>query len=218
MVKADVSKTFRDYLDSLRNACIRASENNAIWRIYKIDRPKHVEVMNEYVGFFRCSIHAHFVAILVAVGVLYKNKNDSYNLHDLITYAKKHALVHPSVLEKQKRRLQKVQGIADNLWKIRSKAFAHMDTKLSYEEVFKTFSFTPKQLTQLITTAQRILKDMCYAFDRSDPGNFKIGARNDTLALLAVLKKAKRMKIEKPKPAGRPTLISSLLKQAQQGK
>jgi hypothetical protein len=212
MVNADVSKTFRDYLDSLRNACIRASENNAIWRIYQIDRPKHYEIMNDYLGFFSCSIHAHFVAILVAVGILYKNKNDSYNLHDLIDYAEKHKLVNPSVLKKQKRRLQKVQDIANNLWKIRSKAFAHMDTQLSYEEVFKTFPFTPKQLTQLLTTAQRILKDIFYAFDRNDSGDFKIGARTDTLALLAVLKKAKRMNIEKPKPAGRPTFLASLLK------
>jgi hypothetical protein len=216
MVDSDARKAFRRCLYPLRNACLRASENNEIWRIYQIDRHKHYQIMNEYHGFFACSIHAHFVATLVALGILYEKDSDSYNLHELIKYAEEHKLIQTRVLDKQKIRLHKVSKIAHNLWKIRSKAFAHMDTKLSYETVLSKFPFTPKQLTQLILTAKRILKDIFYAFEKDDSGNFQIGARTDTLALLAVLKKAKRMKIKKPKPSGRPTFIDSMLRQAQQ--
>jgi hypothetical protein len=66
---ADSRQQINDHLDDLRHTISVAEINYQIWWIYKgrDTRPKYVETMNEYLEFFQASIHAHFVACLVAL-------------------------------------------------------------------------------------------------------------------------------------------------------
>src|SRR6187455_2633293 len=70
------------YVEELRNAVTVAWLNYEIWWIYKSSdtRSEFVDTMNKYNLFFHASIHAHFVALLVALYRLYETRDDTYNI------------------------------------------------------------------------------------------------------------------------------------------
>jgi hypothetical protein len=73
-------------IEELRQTTTRAILNFEIWWVYKSSdtRPKYVGVMNEYQPFFVTAIHAHFVALLVALYSLYETRPDTHNVPQLL--------------------------------------------------------------------------------------------------------------------------------------
>jgi hypothetical protein len=59
--------SFNDLLEELAQAAYVADSNHNIWRIYKAECEKYDAVRNRYLGFFKASHHAHFVAMLMAL-------------------------------------------------------------------------------------------------------------------------------------------------------
>lgn len=62
------------YISDLQQTVTAAGLNYEVWWTYKNEdnRPEFVDAMNGYTVFFQTSIHAHFVALLVALYRLYE--------------------------------------------------------------------------------------------------------------------------------------------------
>ncbi len=78
------------YISELRHTVTVAGLNYEIWWVYKSKdtRPKYEKTLNQYSLFFSTSIHAHFVAVLLALYRLYETRKDTYNIPQLLITAK----------------------------------------------------------------------------------------------------------------------------------
>jgi AbiU2 len=102
------------YVDELRDAVRVAWLNYEIWWVYTSTdtRPEYLNTMNKYTLFFGTSIHAHFVALLVALYRLYETRDDTYNIPTFITLLRdRSAISDQSVNE-----LYVLYGEAKPLW------------------------------------------------------------------------------------------------------
>ncbi len=81
-----MNSTCDEYIGELRHTVSVAVLNYDIWWVYKSDRtrPQYVDTMNRYRIFFTTSLHAHFVALIVALYRLYEKRRDTHNIPGLI--------------------------------------------------------------------------------------------------------------------------------------
>jgi AbiU2 len=98
--------TFDEHLEELVQTANVAELNYKIWWIYKHERPEYVEVLNRYLGFFRVSLHAHFVSMLMALYKLGDPRQDSASVRTLLTEAAEDPSFDPEVLSSAKERFE----------------------------------------------------------------------------------------------------------------
>ena len=179
------------YISELHHTITVAGLNYEIWWVYKSEdtRPLYVEVMNRYGLFFQTSIHAHFVALLVALYRLYETRDDTFNIPSLLKILRAEARLPDSTLDL-------LEGIYENkakpLWIkvniLRNKAFGHRSVAHTIEEVFEEAEVTPNELRDLVEATKNLLNGLTHALDKSVDA-FNLEAREDTLRLLEDLAK-----------------------------
>lgn len=174
------------YINELRNTITVAALNYEIWWVYKSKdtRPKYIEVMNRYGLFFQTSIHAHFVALLVALYRLYERRDDTFNIPTFLKMLKAEAQLLDATLEALERIYRddaKPLWIKVNI--LRNKAFGHRSVAHTVEEVFREARVTPNELRDLMEVTKKLLNELTHAWDRS-VHSFNLGSREDTLKLL----------------------------------
>lgn len=179
------------YINELRHSVSVAGLNYDIWWVYnsKDTRPRYLKTMNRYRLFFHTSIHAHFVATLVALYRLYEIRKDTYNIPSLLRTLKKERALDDQILS----RLDQIYQRAKPLWVkvniLRNKAFGHRSLAHTVEEVFKEARVTPNELRQLVEITKKLLNELSHAWDKSVHA-FNLGARDDTIRLFEDLKNA----------------------------
>lgn len=177
------------YISELRHTVTVAGLNHDIWWVYKSKntRPAYIETMNRYSLFFQTSIHAHFVALLVALYRLYETRDDTFNIPSLLKILKEQRALAEATLQL----LDGVYKEAKPLWIkvsiLRNKAFGHGSVAQTVEQVFNEAGVTPDELRDLVEMTQRLLNELTRAWDNSSHA-FNLGARDDTLRLLQNLK------------------------------
>lgn len=94
------------HVDALRHSANVATLNYDIWWVYKSKeyRPVYVGTMNQYLGFFDTSLHAHFVALLVALYPMYETRKDTFNIPRLLKILDKERQIPANVLAKERSR------------------------------------------------------------------------------------------------------------------
>jgi len=193
MSGAEVKRKFEQDLNRVKDAIVAASKHYNIWYIYKNkdDRPRYVNVMNHYLGFFRVSISAQFTAMLLTLSkVLDKNtKNNRISMYSLIDSAEKHNLIKPSKLREIRNKLCGTAEMFKNLQILRNNVFAHLGN-LDTEKAFKLAGISPNDLRELIDSSISILRSIYYAYDRGDFA-FDYHSKKDTYSLLNDLQKSK---------------------------
>jgi len=183
---AKVKRKFEQDLNRVKDALVAASEHYNIWYIYKNkdDRPKYINVMNHYLGFFRASISAHFTAILLNLSkALDKNTNKRTNIYSLLQLAERNNLIQSSRLNKIKNRLNGIKDLFGKVQILRNNSFVHLSEKLDSKESFKRAGISPNDLKKLIDSSIEILRSIYYAYDRGDFA-FDYGSKEDTYSLL----------------------------------
>jgi len=86
MVESEIKKKFEQDLIRVKDAIVSASEHRNIHYVLTNadDRPRYVNVMNCYLGFFRASISAHFTSALLTLSkVLEKNTKSNVSVYSL---------------------------------------------------------------------------------------------------------------------------------------
>ena len=185
------------YVNELRQTTMAAMLNYDIWRVYKCPSVRKAytdDVMNEYVEFFRTSIHAHFVAMIVLLSRLYEKRSK-----------KKSSISIPSLIEKSRHCPQFSGSLISSLetmcvdqakpiWKklylLRNEAFAHLSSERDITDVFAAAKLNINDPGKLIDITKTILNKFSYAMCR-ETCDFNVNARDHTLRLLKTLKNAK---------------------------
>ncbi len=186
MNEIEARETFEDDMRRLSYDVIGASEHYNIWYIYQndCDRPKYVNVMNNYHGFFKLSISAQFRAmVLILTGIFDKNTtNETISMYSLIKLAEGFKHINPCILQEIRRKLDSAEELVKKVKVLRDKVFAHSD-RVDPLEAFKRAGISANKLKELVELSKESLEKISYAHDR---GSFKFdrGAKEDTYLLL----------------------------------
>ncbi len=181
----EIKKRIEEELGGLIHATHVASVNYEIWWVYKSKeyRPKYIGVMNRYSEFFTASIHAHFVAMLMALNKIYENRTDTFNIGKLINMGRDNFLIDAGVLVEIENPLKDNENLIKKIRILRNKHFAHIDDKLDYDTVLKKADIKYKNFRELIDLAYELLGRISYAYNKGSvsPRRF---SKKDTLRLL----------------------------------
>jgi hypothetical protein len=177
------------HLEALRHSANVASLNYDIWWVYKSKeyRPIYVDTMNRYLGFFDTSLHAHFVALLVALYPMYETRRDTFNLPRLLKVLDKERRISANVLAKANALYAEAKPLWVKVGVLRNNAFGHRSDSKTIEEIFKEAGITPNQLKKLIELTKRLLNTISRALDGSVHA-FNLAGTEATLRVLQDLK------------------------------
>jgi hypothetical protein len=171
------------YVRSLQDTAVVAELNYEVWWIYKSadTRPKYLASMNRYVGFFQASIHAHFVANIIALYRLYEDRRDSINVNRVVRLLppEKRGKLPPEFED----RMQRAKTIWKKISIVRNDCFGHLNGEVSVSESFKRAGLTPNEMRELMSLTQDILNDITRVWNNSVHA-FNLDARSDTIRLL----------------------------------
>ena len=193
-----MKREIQRYITELRDTVTVAGLNYEIWWIYKEknSRKKYVDTMNGYTMFFQTSIHAHFVALLVALYRLYEKRSDTINIPGLLKLFGKNDYISKEALND----IRKLHQEAHNLWIkvsiLRNEVFGHRSIKYGVAKVFKRAGVTPNELTDLIQKTRVLLNKITHEWDR-DTHAFNLEASHDTINLLDDLTKLRQLRSRK---------------------
>lgn len=177
------------YVTELRHTVQVAALNFDVWWAYRQrrDRARFVDVLNTYPLFFQTSIHAHFVALVVALYRVYETRPDTFNLPGLMRRLEDGGAVPARTLTPIRRRVSNARKLWVKVSILRNKAFAHRANAYSVADVFRRAQVKPDDLRSLLRRTQRILNKISRALDRSTHA-FNLRASGDTKRMLADLK------------------------------
>jgi hypothetical protein len=173
------------YIHELRQTVTAAGLNYEVWWVYKGEhtRPKYVEAMRRYNLFFRTSIHAHFVALLIAFYRLYETRKDTYNIPSLLKTLRRDNLLPIATLDQLDRIHEKAQPLWVKVNILRNKAFGHRSSAHTIEDAFREAAVTPNELKQLFELTGQLLNHLTLAW--SDGAHaFNLGSGDDAIRLL----------------------------------
>lgn len=157
-----------------------AWRNYDIWWVYKSadTRPLYAEVMDRFQWFFEASVHAHFVAMLMALSRLLDRDTRSVSVRSMPSggVAGEHALEQ-----------------ASRLWAklkiVRDKAIAHSSARLNWEQAFKAANMKYDEVYELLEATTQVVNDVLRA-----EGKIKLERptemRADLIQMLDALKRA----------------------------
>jgi len=183
------SKDLKLLVDEVRHAVYVASLNFDIWWVFKgkDTRPKFTRTMNHYTLFFQTGIHAHFVAMLVALYRLYEKRPDTYNIPSLLRKVETSGAISKAVLDE----VTKTYALAKPLWIkvsiLRNEAFGHRTVKGTVEQAFKKAGISANELRDLIGHTKKLINTISHAADRSVHA-FNLDATETTVRLLEDLR------------------------------
>jgi hypothetical protein len=176
------------YVKSIQGTIIAAEHNHDIWWIYKSKetRPKFIDVMNSYLAFFQTSIHAHFVAMIIALYRLYETRHDTISLPQLLKILDR----DHSLSDNAKNRVAELMPNAKRLWikigTVRSEVFAHLSDGKDIEDSFKKADLKYRDFKDLIELSKTIINAISQDYSRNTHA-FNLSAEFDTKALLTDL-------------------------------
>jgi hypothetical protein len=176
------------YIGELQQTMIVAVVNYDIWRVFTDTRSKYAEAMEIYNQFFRTSIHAHFVALVIAVYRLYetkpsRGKTDTFNIPTLLTKLTNSGDIPASVIVQLNETQSKVEPIWNKIKILRNRVFGHRSQAHTIPELFQEAAITPNELDRIIELTKSLLNTLTYSWNRSTYP-FDTDAKEDTIRLL----------------------------------
>jgi hypothetical protein len=173
------------YITELRNTVTVAGLNHEIWWVFKSKdtRPKYVKALNRYSLYFSTAIHAHFVAILIALYRLYEIRKDTYNIPQLLRRAKTDSKFTPDEIAEFETLYARAKPLWEKVYILRNNAFGHRSTSLTVEEAFAEADVTPNEFSELIEVTKKLMNTISHAYDKSFHA-FNLRARQDVIRML----------------------------------
>lgn len=176
-------KIINSYINEIRHAVTVAELNYEIWWVYKEKRTNIINILNSYDMFFQTSIHAHFVALLVALYRIYEKRKDTINMKELLKLIHK---VKPFSPE-QKSEIEHILTEVNVLWVkisiLRNEVFGHKSNKNSVNAAFKKANITYEEFRRLIDCTKLLINKITHYHQRSTHA-FNLGASNSLMELL----------------------------------
>jgi hypothetical protein len=189
MSKTSPAPSVSERIDELRQQALRAALNYEVWWVYRSSdtRPKYVDVMNRYTVLFATAIHAHFVAMLVALYSLYETREDTHSIPQLLETLRTEGKLGEDLIDAFNSRYQQLKPFWVKVSMLRNDAFAHRSSTYAISEVFTRANVKPDELRVLVDGTASLLNEVSRRHDRSAHA-FNTGAREAALALLEDLR------------------------------
>lgn len=183
-------KKIEFYIEDIIDTIIAADNNRDIWIIYKSKdtRPQFSDVMESYCGFFSTSIHAHFVAMIIALYRLFETRPDTISFPQLIKLLKEKNRLSEGARTEIEVLMEKAKPIWINIGIVRSEVFAHSTNKRSSKESFKKAAIKIRQFKDIIDLSKTIINMITQDYNRSTHA-FNLSAEHDTKCMLGSLQK-----------------------------
>ncbi len=183
-----MQKKIDSHIKSIQDTIIAAEHNHDIWWIYKSrdTRPKFIDAMNTYLAFFQTSIHAHFVAMIIALYRLYETRRDTISLPQLLKVLDRDHPLSDDAKNRVTGLMQKAKPIWIKIGFVRSEVFAHLSDERSIDDSFKKADLKYRHFKDLIELSKTIINIITHDYDRSTHA-FNLSAEFHTKALLADL-------------------------------
>ena len=174
-----------NYISELQQTVIVAGLNYDIWWVYEDNqtRPLYFDAMNRYTPFFQMSIHAHFIATLVALYRLYETRPDTFNIPSLLSLLRGKKDLPPSVIGDLEESYKNLKPLWVKVSVLRNKAFAHRAIEYTISDVFREANAKPDDLCDLIEGSKDLLNQVSRAWSNSGHA-FNLHARDATIRLL----------------------------------
>jgi hypothetical protein len=154
-------------LNELKEAVDVASRNFDIWWVYRAkgSHEEYVDVLNRYPVFFETAIHAHLVAVFIALYRVFETRRDTVNVSGVLALLERH-------LSGQERpQMDDLIERAKPLWvkvaMVRSEVFAHRSKTSTVEKSFEEAKLSPNELRKLIELCKKIVNYLSHSFDGS---------------------------------------------------
>ena len=182
----------RKYIKALANTMTSASLHFDIWWVYKEkdSRAKYVDTLNEYLNFFKTSLQAHFLSVVVELYKLFETRKDTINFPRLIRLLKENNLLDPNILKKVEAEKRAMKDLWKKIAILRSELFAHTSIDLSYREAFEKAEITPNNIKELIEKGKGLLNQISEGLDKNTY-LFDLEATEDTVRALEDLRSIK---------------------------
>lgn len=181
----------QNYIDGLCHTTVLAILNFDVWWCFKEEasRKKYVDTMNGYAMFFKTSIHAHFVALLVALYRLYETRPDTINIPELLKRLEACGSFEQDAIAEARRLFdERARPLWVKVSILRNEGYAHLSKDYSYLEIFQKADITPDELKDLIDKTKELMSVITSAWDRSIFGFSGASATEDTIRMLEDLK------------------------------
>jgi len=173
----------------LQNALTIAGLNYEIWWTYKEKerRKRFINTLNAYPLFFQTSIHAHFVAMIIALYKLFETRKDTVNFLQLIKLFKNEGSFSQEDFQKFESEIKQIKPLWIKVSILRNKLFGHKSNALENKNIWEKANVTPDEFKTLIEDSKRILNEMTSTWNRSSHV-FNLSATKNTMDLLKDLK------------------------------
>ncbi len=181
----------QQHVKELQNALTIASLNYEIWWLYKEkeSRKRFVDILNSYPLFFQTSLHAHFVAMIIALYKLFETRPDTVNIPKLIEFLEREGSIPQTEIQLIRSQINQIKPLWVKVSILRNNLFGHTSNALDNENIWKKANVTPNELKRLIDDSKWILNEITCTWDRSS--HAYLSATEDTVQLLEDLKRLK---------------------------
>jgi len=132
--------------------------------------------------------HAHQVAFIITIAVLFDRGRSTISLHHLVREMTRNKQLSQQAQAEVNELLNKVKPLETKILVLRHKAFAHRSAHTSYDDAFKEAKVSAKQMRELTETALLIANKLAEAVGVSI-GFFNELPREDAARMMQTLMK-----------------------------
>ncbi|OQY00267.1 MAG: hypothetical protein B6I26_08590 [Desulfobacteraceae bacterium 4572_130] len=185
-----MKKLSENHIRELQNTIITAQLNYEIcWALReKNNRKRYVDTMNEYPNFFCTSIHAHFVATVMALYKLYEKRKDTINLPKLVRTIKAESSIPPHDIATFEKEIEELKPLWVKISILRNNLFGHYSDSIENEMIWEKADLAYNQIKELIE-GSKIIFNSIYSKWKKTQHAFNLSATADITNLLEDLGK-----------------------------
>ncbi len=196
LVNITTTDEINSHVAEFQHAIVVAELNYDIWWVYKEknNRRKYLNILNNYPLFFQTSLHAHFVALIIALYRLYETRKDSLNIPQLIRLFKQHNVLSHAEIKEIETDIARIRPYWLKVKTLRNDMFGHKSNQLNDNDIWKQAAITPNELKKLIDDSKVLVNKITHLFAKSRHA-FNLSATDDTIQLLEDLKRVNDNKL-----------------------
>jgi hypothetical protein len=186
---ADPRSQVRVYVESLKDTLFAAGINWDIYSVYKRDdnRVAHHDVLLRYGRFFAFSLHARFVASIIAIYRALERNASTINLYILLDAIRAAHMISEQDLQPFRQQLSSFEAVWHRVAIIRSSVFAHENRDQDSDYYFQRANLSPEQISGLINDTQSLLSSLTVALYKN-PITFEHPIADELVQLLTDLR------------------------------
>jgi len=146
------------YIEKLSSSITRAELNYDIWRVYKTKQYRKLllQASHNYPNFFPVSVHAHFVAMVIALYRLLENRNDTVNFNQLIIVVKHNTHFTKRDIANIQRRINSILPLWKKIEILRNNIFGHETNQFTINP-WTVAKITPNNVKKIIEKYKNLL-------------------------------------------------------------